>query len=150
MVKDDGIHNIDPQAMQVVFPNHVHPSLMDEITYPKNPAHRRYRDQFVRDCFGKKLAMYRPISVDSFGNLLTIVSLRLSIVIQLAPTWQSIIPESSQKFRRSNFGGRDRRGGGVVLDCDYELTLVNTSQRDHVLEKIRVFLRVHNGIGNVE
>ena len=55
MLKDDSISHIDPNAMQVMFPSRVHPSLMDEITYPKNPEHKRYRDQFVRDCLGKKV-----------------------------------------------------------------------------------------------
>ena len=42
VVADDSISHIDPDCMQVVFPlrDEVPAALLEEITYPKNPAHK--------------------------------------------------------------------------------------------------------------
>ena len=43
--------------MQVVFPlrDEVPAALLEEITYPKNPAHKWFSDQLVKDILGKKV-----------------------------------------------------------------------------------------------
>ena len=53
--RDDEIQHIDPQCMKVIFPSHVAQALLHEVTYPKNSEHRRYKDQLVEDCLGKKV-----------------------------------------------------------------------------------------------
>ena len=55
VLKDDTIPHIDPDCMKVVFPATVPSAIMDNVTWPKNPAHKRYHDQYVRDCLGKKV-----------------------------------------------------------------------------------------------
>ena len=52
---DNSISHIDPMCMKVVFPANVPAALRDEVTWPKNPDHKRYQDQLVKDCLGKKV-----------------------------------------------------------------------------------------------
>ena len=69
--KDDTIPHIDPQCMRVMFPMTVDPGLRNEITWPKNPDHRRYQDQQVRDCIGKKVGNVPANLAGLFRRLLT-------------------------------------------------------------------------------
>lgn len=55
VVKDDSIPNIDPHCMKVMFPETVSVEILNKVTWPKNPAHKRFNDQLVRDCLGKKV-----------------------------------------------------------------------------------------------
>ena len=55
VVRDDSIPHIDKDCMKVMFPETVANVLLDNVTWPKNPQHKRYRDQKVRDCLGKKV-----------------------------------------------------------------------------------------------
>ena len=53
--RDDSIPHIDKDCMKVMFPAAVPMHLLDNVTWPKNPDHKRYTDQRVRDCMGKKV-----------------------------------------------------------------------------------------------
>ena len=52
----------------------------------------------------------------------------------------SVIPPTKQKFSRN----QNRRGGGLVLECDYILEVVD-SRRLHVLDEVRAVLNTMEG-----
>lgn len=41
---DDSIPHIDPMCMKVMFPRDVPMELRDQVTWPKNPEHKRFRE----------------------------------------------------------------------------------------------------------
>ena len=55
----------------------------------------------------------------------------------------SSLVKTTQSFRKSS-GGRDQRGGGVVLDCRYVL-MVKEENVHRVVEEIRDFRSEHDG-----
>jgi len=58
----------------------------------------------------------------------------------------SIAPLTKTKFKRSPYaGGKDRRGGGLVLDCQYIIMLKSPTYRSAVESKVRHFLDEHDG-----
>ena len=57
----------------------------------------------------------------------------------------SQIPKTQSKFRKSANGGNDRRGGGLVLDCRYELHLADATQKESLLYEVKKFLAEFDG-----
>ena len=57
MENDDSIPDIDPHCIMLMFPpkEQIPDNLHRAITYPKNPAHKRYNDQLAEDVAGKKV-----------------------------------------------------------------------------------------------
>ena len=51
----NGIPDIDPDCMRVMFPSNVDAALLDEVVWLKNPQHKRFRDLKVRQCLGKEV-----------------------------------------------------------------------------------------------
>ena len=50
-------------------------------------------------------------------------------------------PHTKAKFRKSPYqNGRDNRGGGLVLDCSYVVSLRVPTDRMAVISEIRQFL----------
>ena len=49
-------------------------------------------------------------------------------------------PSVKTKFRKSASGGKDRRGGGLVLMCRYSLHLANERDRASVLDEVSSYL----------
>lgn len=69
--EDNSIPHIDPQCMKVMFPMHVDAQLREEIVWPKNPKNKRYHDQRVRDCLGKKVGNVPANLAGLFRRLLS-------------------------------------------------------------------------------
>ena len=53
----------------------------------------------------------------------------------------SVAPATKQKFSRQ----QNRRGGGLVLECDYILHVKNDARRMDVLEEVRAVVNMTEG-----
>ena len=146
---DDSIPDIDPMCILVKFPKieDIPRRYHKLITYPKNPEHRRFEDQLVEDVAGMKVGnvpanvccLFRNLQGDSRVERLQCVP----VGVKPRP---SIAPPSKTKFRKSPYaGGKDRRGGGLVLDCEYIIQLKSPSYRSAVKSEVRQFLEEHDG-----
>ena len=62
----------------------------------------------------------------------------------------SSTPHTQSKFRKSLTGGKDCRGGGLVLDCRYELHLSSTLEKANILYEVKKFLREFEGDEEVQ
>ena len=51
----NGIPQIDPDCMRVMFPIKVDAALLDEVVWPRNVMRKRYSDLKVRHCLGKEV-----------------------------------------------------------------------------------------------
>lgn len=58
---------------------------------------------------------------------------------------QSIKPPTQAKFWKSRIEGKDKRGGGVVLDCYYTIHVRESSFRQPVLQEVEQFLSSYDG-----
>ena len=120
-------------------------SLLKEVTYPKNPERRRFRDQLVEDVLGEKIGNVPAKLCGLFRRLLDSGCVRsikcFSSGIKPCP---SRIPVTDQKFSKGCNGGMDTRGGGLVLDCKYEITVAG-QQSSCVIEEIKTFLSSNEG-----
>lgn len=59
-------------------------------------------------------------------------------------------PPTKQKFQKSANGSKHQRGGGLVLDCQYELNLKDHRYRADLLYEVRKFVAEFNGDEKVE
>ena len=57
----------------------------------------------------------------------------------------SVRPDARSKFQKSLIGGRDRRGGGLILDCRYELHLSSAIEKANLICEVKKFLREFDG-----
>ena len=148
--KDDSVQHIDPDCMLVKFPEDVAASLMKEITYPKNEAHKRPHDQLVEDVLGMKVGNVPANICGAFRHLLDSTRVKsikcFSIGIKPRP---SVRPSTNQKFRRS-LSGMNRRGGGLVIDCHYELNLSRSADKTEIVNELKHLLSQNNGDEVVE
>ena len=73
------------------------------------------------------------------------VRLYFSFPVGLKPR-PSTTPPTKSKYRKSPYaGGRDRRGGGLVLDCHYIIEVKCPSYRSAVVSELRSFLDALGG-----
>ena len=144
--RDDSVQHIDPQCMKVMFPMFVEHHLRDEIVWPKNPAHKRFQDQRVRDCIGKKVGNVPANLAGLFRRILASnkVSKITSHSMGMKPQ-PSRRPPTKSKFRKGRGGEKDRRGGGLVLACSYQLHLSDEKYRSSVLNEVGVFIEGDDG-----
>ena len=135
---DNSIQHIDPNCLKVMFPAEVSDALLKEITYPKNPANKRFKDQLVEDCLGKKVG---NVPANLCGLFRKLVSEHYVCNIKCFSTGlkprPSRRPPTQQTFRRNRSGGSDRQGGGLILDCKYVLTIINTADRAMIVKRLR-------------
>ena len=54
-------------------------------------------------------------------------------------------PPAMAKFRKFGNGSKDRRGGGLVLDCCYEICLTDGQYRQYLLDEVQCFIKDHDG-----
>ena len=59
-------------------------------------------------------------------------------------------PPSTRKFKKSSGGQKDLRGGGLILDCRYELHLKSPELRPYVVYEVEKFRRAHDGDEEVQ
>ena len=57
----------------------------------------------------------------------------------------SVRPDTRCKFLKSRTGGKDLRGGGLVLDCRYELHLSGTIEKENIIHEVKRFLSEFDG-----
>ena len=144
--KDDSIPNIDPNCMIVRFPGleDIPQRLHNAVTYPKNPDHKRYVDQLVKDVVGRKVGNVPANFCGLFRRLKRDGHVRK---IECFSTGErprpSIQPHTQQKYREQR--RMDRRGGGLVLDCHYILKLHATADRASVVGKVRDLIAQNEG-----
>ena len=125
---------------------------MGEVTWPKNPKRKRYADQIVRDCLGKQVGNVPANLAGFFRKLLTLSTYVTHITcvstgVKPRPSSQ---PPSTRKFKKSSGGQKDLRGGGLILDCRYELHLKSPELRPYVVYEVQKFLRAHDGDEEVQ
>ena len=145
VIKDDTIGYIDPDSMRVMFPSSVSSAFLKEITYPKKKARKRFQDQLAEDILGKKVGNVPANLCGLFRSLLDSGSGRnikcfASSGSRLRPSRN---PASQKKFKKGLDGQKDRRDGGLVLDCRYELSVQN--RLPQVINKVKEFLEHHDG-----
>ena len=59
-------------------------------------------------------------------------------------------PSTQTKFKKAWQGGKDKRGGGLVLVCRYQLHLEREEHRSTVLAEVARFLEGHDGEEQLE
>ena len=141
----------DPNAMEVVVPmlQNLPLELLDMVTWPKNPERKRFVDQVVRDVAGKKVGNIPANLCAIFKDLLregiaTGITARCTTNRPRA----SIRPPTKESFeKRPN--GLDRRGGGVVLDCQYTISL-SSSCRHSAVRRLEDALKEIGGDESLE
>lgn len=144
---DDTIRHIDPQSMRVMFPPTVPAHLLHEITWPKNPKHKRFDDQLVRDCVGRKVGNV-PANLAGFFRKCLLYSGHITSITCISTGTKprpSVRPNTKEKFRKSWSGGQDRRGGGLVLDCRYEIGITHPRYREDIVHEVQKFLAEQDG-----
>ena len=120
----------DPDAMKVVVPTagNLPPESLDKITWPKNPARKRFADQFVRDIAGKKVG---NVPANLCGVFKDLLQEGIATAITARSTGEkpraSTRPPTQQSFQK-RLHGLDRRGGGVVLDCVYSINVTSSGR----------------------
>ena len=62
----------------------------------------------------------------------------------------SVVPHTQSKFQKSLTGGKDLCGGGLVLDCRYEMHLSSTIEKANILYEVKKFLREFDGDEEVQ
>ena len=142
----------DRNVLKVVCPllENIPRAMHDEVVWPRNPASKRYEDVLVSDVAGLKVGNV-PANLCGLFKELLMSGLAQDVkcfATANKPRRSTVVP-ASQSFRKGQSGGRDRRGGGVVLDCKYVFK-VRTSSRASVLEKINAFLVGNEGQEAVE
>ena len=138
---DDHHQNIDPNCMVVRMPSleNIPTSLHKSVTYPKsrNPRDPRQTDQLVEDVAGKIVGnvpanlcgLLRKLKQD---GVVTCIKC-LAVGERPLPSAQ---PPSKQKFLKMQ-RGLDRRGGGLVLECQYILGLCPGVSKQEIVEECR-------------
>lgn len=147
VVPDPSRRQYDVNCLKILCPllRDIPSNLHKEIVWPRNIRSGRLKDVLVSDVAGQKIG---NVPANLCGLFKDLIDNRRVKSITCYSTGHkprsSRIVESSQRFLKSAQGGRDRRGGGVVLDCKYILT-VDSSNRSAVIEEIRDFLKDHDG-----
>ena len=57
----------------------------------------------------------------------------------------SVRPRSKAKFLKSTNGGKDHRGGGLVLNCQYIINLKDPKYRPDMAYEVEKFLQEYDG-----
>ena len=146
VLADDSARAYDNNCLKVIYPSKedISPSLMEEVVWPKNPRNKRFRDQLVSDIIGKKVGNVPANLCGLFKNLVESGKVKKVFCISTGTKPRaSLSPPTRQSFKKMA-SGRDRRGGGVVLDCKYVLR-IRESTRDEVVQEIQEFLSNHDG-----
>lgn len=120
----------DPNAMKVVVPmlQNLPPESLDMVTWPKNPERKRFVDQVVRDVAGKKVGNVPANLCAVFKDLLREgVATGITARSTTDKPRASTRPHTKQSFQR-RVNGLDRRGGGVVLDCLYTISVTSSGR----------------------
>lgn len=116
--------------------------LHGEIVWPRNLKSRRPDDLLVKDVAGAKVGSVPANLCGLLKGLLDDGRVKTIECVSVVPK-----PRAStlgqQAFHKSA-AGKDRRGGGVVLDCKYVLH-TEVSRRREVIDQIRQFLDDHDG-----
>ena len=147
VVPDDDALFYDPNCMQVVCPKleNISPELHGAVVWAKNPQSKRPHDILQSHAAGKKIGNVPANLCGLLKNLL--VSGQVN-AIKCFPTGdkprRSTVVPPKQSFRKEPYGRKDRRGGGVVLDCRYVLKPHGRS-REEVITAINNFLADHDG-----
>ena len=143
---DPSRSSYDRNCLKVTCPplESINSVLLDEVVWPKNEKSKRYEDQLVRHIVGKKVGSVPANLCGMLKELLDSGKVRrLTCYSTASKPRRSESPPAHQKFAK-RFSGKDRPGGGVVLDCKYVLA-VKASWRKDVIDEIRDFLSSHNG-----
>ena len=120
VVKEEITNPYDADAMVVVMPSldDIHPSLYDEITH----ASKGWNDpeQTVRTNAGKIIGRVPANIGKIFNQLLKEGDVKKVTCWSVEDPKLSKIPPPEQSFKR-NPVGYDRRGGGAIIKCKYQL-----------------------------
>ena len=152
VVEDDNSNpNIDPDCVLVRHPSleDLPPTCKQLVTYPKsqNSKSKRKEDQFAYQVSGCKVGnvpaklcgLFRQLKR---GGLVTRIDC-FSVGERPRP---SIQPPTKQKFSLH----LNRRGGGLVLDCEYVLVLAHSARTSKVLQLINLVKVKVEGLEIVE
>ena len=141
---DADITHKDPNAMKVVVPmlQNLPPESLEMVTWPRNPESKRFVDQVVRDVAGKKVGNVPANLCGVFKDLLREgVATGITARSTADKPRASRNPPTQQSFQK-RVNELDRRGGGVVLDCLYTISVTSSGRLSAVrrlqdaLEKI--------------
>ena len=127
----------DSDAMKVIVPSLENLPLESHhlVTWPKNPARKRFKDQKIRDVAGKKIGNVPANLCAVFKDLLGRgVATRITARSTAEKPRASVRPPTQQSFQKRTLG-LDRRGGGVVLDCRY-IIHVTSSGRSTAIRRL--------------
>ena len=92
--------------------------ILDVVT---RPAKKDTPEQTVRSILGKTVGMVPANHGRLFKGLLQMGDIRRITCISLRKPTISTKPPSHQSFQRNGRGGKDRRGGGAIIPCQYRL-----------------------------
>ena len=147
--EDNSLPHIDPNCMLVKVPliEDIPTELHSAVSYPKsrNPRDPRQMDQLVRDTAGKKVgnvpsnmcALFRELKRDSHVKEIHCFAIGERPLPSKRP---AMLQKFSKQKRRL-----DRRGGGLVLECNYHLTLYPGVDRLAIISQIRDLISAMDG-----
>ena len=137
----------DQNCMKVVCPpiGSIPIELHEKVVWPRNPTSRRYTDILVKDVAGTKIG---HVPAHLCGLLKTLLDSGCVTLICCHSTGEkprrnSMVPHD-QSFAKGRSGTKDRRGGGVVLDCKYNLHFA-AEKRSSVVRQVEDFLESNEG-----
>ena len=145
---DDSVSHIDPECMLVRVPaiEDIPPELHSAVSYPKsrNPRDPRQSDQLVKETAGKKVGNVPSNMCGLFRKLKrdTQVKEIYSFAVGERPL-PSTRPATKQKFCKQR--RIDKRGGGLVLECNYVLTLYPDVDRNVIVSRIQEIISAMDG-----
>ena len=145
---DDSIPDIDVNCMVVRIPpiEDIPLELHGAVAYPKsrNPRDPRKKDMLVKEVAGKKVGNVPANLCGLFRRLKASGKVKEihSFSVGERPV-RSDKPATMQKYCRRN--QLDRRGGGMILECQYVLVLGTSVDRSSVLAEIQSLLNEMEG-----
>ena len=147
VLPDPTRHVYDRNCMQVVCPalGNIHLDLHNEIVWPRNIKSKRFTDVLVKDVAGSKIGHVPANLCFLFKRLID--SKEVASISCFAtgekPRNNNLVPHN-QSFEKGRSGTKDRRGGGVVLDCKYVLHLA-AGRRSAVVREVENFMETNEG-----
>ena len=144
VVPDSARASYDKNCLKVMCPEleQIPPELHGEIVWPRNLKSRRPDDLLVKDVAGAKVGSVPANLCGLFKGLLDDGRVKSIECVSVASK-----PRASMLGQRAflkSASGKDRRGGGVVLDCKYIIHTEVTRRRE-VINEIVQFLNGHDG-----